>query len=106
MAQFGCSLYEFQVWGTGGSVAAAYPALPREQTGTCQNRVLRRLHGREGRTRPGGGTYDFTSGRSNIDDPSVSWHSPCWGLPQPSVDRVAAGGVQAEIDWVRVERKR
>lgn len=27
-------LYEFQVWGTGGSAAAAYPALPGEQPGT------------------------------------------------------------------------
>ncbi len=33
-AQFGYSLYEFQVWGTGGSAAAAYPALPGEQPGT------------------------------------------------------------------------
>ncbi|MFE2748496.1 discoidin domain-containing protein [Streptomyces scopuliridis] len=33
-AQFGYSLYEFQVWGTGGSAAAAYPALPGEQGGT------------------------------------------------------------------------
>ncbi|MFL1378147.1 MULTISPECIES: discoidin domain-containing protein [unclassified Nocardiopsis] len=29
---------------------------------------------------------------------------PYWGLPQESVDRIAAGGVQAEIDWVRVEQ--
>ena len=29
---------------------------------------------------------------------------PCWGLPQESVDEIAAGGVQAEIDWVRVEQ--
>ncbi|MFJ1560846.1 hypothetical protein [Streptomyces mirabilis] len=33
-AQFGYSLYEFQVWGTGGSAAAAYPALAGEQPGT------------------------------------------------------------------------
>ncbi|WP_372351620.1 discoidin domain-containing protein [Streptomyces sp. KL116D] len=32
-AQFGYSLYEFEVWGTGGSAAAAYPALPGEQPG-------------------------------------------------------------------------
>ncbi|MFJ8172591.1 discoidin domain-containing protein [Streptomyces sp. NPDC094473] len=30
---------------------------------------------------------------------------PYWGLPQSSVDRVAQGGVKAEIDWVRVEQK-
>ncbi len=35
-AQFGYSLYEFQVWGTGGSAAAAYPALPGDQSGTYQ----------------------------------------------------------------------
>lgn len=35
-AQFGYSLYEFQVWGSGGSAAAAYPALPGEQQGTYQ----------------------------------------------------------------------
>lgn len=29
---------------------------------------------------------------------------PYWGLPQESVDEIAAGGVQAEIDWVRVEQ--
>lgn len=29
---------------------------------------------------------------------------PYWGLPQSNVDRVAAGGIQAEIDWVRVEQ--
>ncbi|MFE2347322.1 discoidin domain-containing protein [Kitasatospora cineracea] len=32
-AQFGYSLYEFQVWGTGGSAAAEYPAAPVESTG-------------------------------------------------------------------------
>lgn len=32
--------------------------------------------------------------------------SPYWGLPQSSVDRVAQGGVRAEIDWVRVEQKK
>ncbi|MFB8210157.1 discoidin domain-containing protein [Streptomyces sp. NPDC056010] len=32
--------------------------------------------------------------------------SPYWGLPQSSVDRVAQGGVKAEIDWVRVEQKK
>ncbi len=31
--------------------------------------------------------------------------TPYWGLPQSSVDRVAAGGVRAEVDWVRVEQK-
>ncbi|MEV1007362.1 discoidin domain-containing protein [Streptomyces sp. NPDC049881] len=31
--------------------------------------------------------------------------SPYWGLPQSSVDRVRAGGVQLEVDWVRVEQK-
>lgn len=31
--------------------------------------------------------------------------TPYWGLPQSSVDRIAAGGVQAEVDWVRVEQK-
>lgn len=30
---------------------------------------------------------------------------PYWGLPQSSVDRVARGGIKAEIDWVRVEQK-
>ncbi|MFD4946872.1 hypothetical protein ACFWNT_31195 [Streptomyces sp. NPDC058409] len=32
--------------------------------------------------------------------------APYWGLPQSSVDRIAQGGVQAEIDWVRVEQKK
>ncbi|MEU4981056.1 discoidin domain-containing protein [Streptomyces sp. NPDC021969] len=294
-AQFGYSLYEFEVWGTGGSAAAAYPALPGEQSGTYRTTffddftsaaldrgkwrvvrtgtemgsvngesqayvdsadtvrlengtlVLRAKHCK-GCTKAGGGTYDFTSGRidtntkfdftygrvsarmklpvgdgfwpafwllgSNVDDPSVSWPasgetdimenigygdwtssalhgpgysadgnigarqvypgggradqwhtyavewtptgmtfsvddrvvqettrnklestrgawvfdhdqyvilnlalggaypagwnqvtSPYWGLPQSSVDRIAAGGVQAEVDWVRVEQK-
>ncbi|QKW59931.1 discoidin domain-containing protein [Streptomyces sp. NA03103] len=293
-AQFGYSLYEFEVWGTGGSAAAAYPALPGEQSGTYRTTffddftsaaldrgkwrvvrtgtemgsvngeaqayvdsadnirlengalVLRAAHCK-GCTKAGGGTYDFTSGRidtntkfdftygrvsarmklpvgdgfwpafwllgSNVDDPSVSWPasgetdimenigygdwtssalhgpgysadgnigarqvypggradqwhtyavewtptgmkfsvddrvvqettrnklestrgawvfdhdqyvilnlalggaypagwnqvtSPYWGLPQSSVDRIAAGGVQAEVDWVRVEQK-
>ncbi|MHC3430462.1 hypothetical protein, partial [Streptomyces sp. DT18] len=31
--------------------------------------------------------------------------SPYWGLPQSSVDKIAPGGVQADIDWVRVEQK-
>ncbi|MGW0883591.1 discoidin domain-containing protein [Streptomyces sp. NPDC002671] len=294
-AQFGYSLYEFQVWGTGGSDLAAYPALPADQSGTYRTtffddftgaaldrskwRVVRtgtelgsvngesqaytdstdtvRTQGGslilkanycKGCTRAGGGTYDFTSGRidththldftygrvsarmklpvgdgfwpafwllgSNVDDPSVSWPasgetdimenigypdwtstslhgpgyaadgnigarqtypnggtadqwhtyavewtptamrfhvddrlvqettrnklestrgkwvfdhdqyvilnlalggaypagwnhvtSPYWGLPQSSVDRIAAQGAQAEIDWVRVEQK-
>ncbi|GAB2632782.1 discoidin domain-containing protein [Streptomyces capparidis] len=294
-AQFGYSLYEFEVWGTGGSAAAAYPALPGEQPGGYRtaffddftgpaldrakwrvvrtghemgsvngeaqayvdspdnirtengNLVLRAKHCK-GCTSAGGGTYDFTSGRidtntrfdftygrvsarmklpvgdgfwpafwllgSDVDDPAVSWPSsgetdimenigyadwtstalhgpgysadgsigarqvypgggradqwhtyavewtpttmrfhvddrlvqettrnklestrgqwvfdrnqyvilnlalggaypagwnkvtsPYWGLPQSSVDRIAAGGVQAEIDWVRVEQK-
>ncbi|MFI9155821.1 discoidin domain-containing protein [Streptomyces sp. NPDC053367] len=294
-AQFGYSLYEFEVWGTGGSAAAAYPALPGEQQGTYRttffddftgtsldrskwrvvrtgtemgpvngesqayvdspdnirtengNLVLRAKYCK-GCTRAGGGTYDFTSGRidtntrfdftygrvsarmklpvgdgfwpafwmlgSNVDNPSVSWPAsgetdimeaigyadwtstalhgpgysadgnigarqtfpgggrvdqwhtyavewtptalrfyvddrlvqqttrdtleatrgqwvydhdqyvilnlalggaypagwnkvttPYWGLPQSSVDRIAAGGVQAEVDWVRVEQK-
>ncbi|MFC9859132.1 MULTISPECIES: discoidin domain-containing protein [unclassified Streptomyces] len=30
---------------------------------------------------------------------------PYWGLPQSSVDRIAQGGIKAEIDWVRVEQK-
>ncbi|MDQ0717480.1 hypothetical protein QFZ55_006932 [Streptomyces luteogriseus] len=28
-----------------------------------------------------------------------------WGLPQSSVDRIAGGGVRAEVDWVRVEQR-
>jgi hypothetical protein len=32
--------------------------------------------------------------------------SPYWGLPQSSVDRIAAGGVQVAVDWVRVEQKK
>ncbi|MFJ4715876.1 discoidin domain-containing protein [Streptomyces sp. NPDC088785] len=294
-AQFGYSLYEFQVWGTGGSADAAYPALPGEQSGTYRTtffddftgagldrskwRVVRtgtemgpvngesqayvdstdtiRTEGGnlvlaakycKGCTKAGGGTYDFTSGRidthtkldftygrvsarmklpvgdgfwpafwllgSNVDDPSVSWPAsgetdimenigygdwtssalhgpgysadgnigalqhypggstadqwhtygvewtptemrftvdgtvvqrttrnklestrgqwvfdrnqylilnlalggaypagwnkvtqPYWGLPQSSVDAIARGGVQAQVDWVRVEQK-
>ncbi|CAM5568314.1 discoidin domain-containing protein [Streptomyces hirsutus] len=294
-AQFGYSLYEFQVWGTGGSATAAYPALPADQSGAYRttffddfttssldrskwrvvrtgtemgpvngeaqayvdstdtirtengNLVLEAKHCK-GCTRAGGGTYDFTSGRidtntkfdftygkvsarmklpvgdgfwpafwllgSNVDDPAVSWPAsgetdimenigyadwtstglhgpgysadgnigerqiypgggradqwhtyavewtptgmrflvddrlvqettrntlestrgqwvfdhnqyvilnlalggaypagwnkvttPYWGLPQSSVDRIAAGGVRAEVDWVRVEQK-
>ncbi|MFE9926949.1 discoidin domain-containing protein [Streptomyces sp. NPDC005774] len=294
-AQFGYSLYEFQVWGTGGSATAAYPALPADQPGTYRttffddfttasldrskwrvvrtgtemgpvngesqayvdstdnirtengNLVLEAKHCK-GCTRAGGGTYDFTSGRidtntrfdftygrvsarmklpvgdgfwpafwllgSNVDDPTVSWPAsgetdimenigygdwtstglhgpgysadgnigerqtypgggradqwhtyavewtatgmrfsvddrlvqettrntlestrgqwvfdhnqyvilnlalggaypagwnkvttPYWGLPRSSVDRIAAGGVRAEVDWVRVEQK-
>ncbi|AQU66373.1 discoidin domain-containing protein [Streptomyces niveus] len=295
-AQFGYSLYEFQVWGTGGSAAAAYPALPQNPggayrqtffddfTGSGLDRnkwrvvrtgqemgsvngesqayvdspdniktqngalVLESKYCKGCTTVPGGGTYDFTSGRvdtntkfdftygrvsarvklpvgdgfwpafwllgSDVDDPSVSWPgsgetdimenvgyanwtstalhgpgysaagnvgksqtfpnggrvdqwhtyavewtpegmvftvdgqvvqttsrqklestrgqwvfdhnqyvilnlalggaypaghnqvtTPYWGLPQSSVDRVAQGGVKAEIDWVRVEQK-
>ncbi|MFE4172072.1 discoidin domain-containing protein [Streptomyces sp. NPDC056909] len=295
-AQFGYSLYEFQVWGTGGTAAAAYPALPKNsgaayrttffddftgsgldrnkwrvvRTGTEMNSVngesqayvdspnnirtengslvLESKYCKGCTTVPGGGTYDFTSGRidtntkfdftygkvsgrmrlpvgdgfwpafwllgSDVDDPAVSWpgsgetdimenigygdwtstalhgpgysadgnigktqtfpnggradewhtyavewqpegmrftvddrvvqetsrqklestrgkwvfdHNqyvilnlalggaypagwnkvtqPYWGLPQSSVDRIAQGGVKAEIDWVRVEQK-
>ncbi|MFI6083508.1 discoidin domain-containing protein [Streptomyces sp. NPDC051217] len=295
-AQFGYSLYEFQVWGTGGSAAAAYPALPQNPggayrqtffddfTGSGLDRnkwrvvrtgqemgsvngesqayvdspdniktqngalVLESKYCKGCTTVPGGGTYDFTSGRvdtntkfdftygkvsarmrlpvgdgfwpafwllgSDVDDPSVSWPgsgetdimenigyadwtstalhgpgysaagnigksqtfpnggrvdqwhtyavewtpegmiftvddrvvqttsrqklestrgewvfdhnqyvilnlalggaypaghnqvtTPYWGLPQSSVDKVAQGGVKAEIDWVRVEQK-
>ncbi|MFF9018721.1 discoidin domain-containing protein [Streptomyces eurythermus] len=294
-AQFGYSLYEFQVWGTGGSASAAYPALPADPPGDYRTtffddftgaaldrskwRVVRTgtemgpVNGEsqayvdspdtiatrdgslvlkagycKGCTRAGGGTYDFTSGRvdththfdftygkvsarmrlpvgdgfwpafwllgSDVDDPSVSWPAsgetdimenigypdwtstalhgpgysadgnigarqtypgggtadqwhtyavewtptalrflvddrpvqettrnklestrgqwvfghhqyvilnlalggaypagwnkvtaPYWGLPQSSVDKVASGGVRAEIDWVRVEQK-
>ncbi|MFD8690604.1 discoidin domain-containing protein [Streptomyces sp. NPDC059651] len=295
-AQFGYSLYEFQVWGTGGSANAAYPALPKNpggaysttffddftgsgldrskwrvvRTGTEMGPVngesqayvdstdnIRTENGAlvlkakycKGCTPTPNGTFDFTSGRidtntkfdftygkvsarmklpvgdgfwpafwmlgSNVDDPSVSWPgsgetdimenigygdwtssalhgpgysadgnigkqqtypnggradawhtygvewtpegmtftvddrvvqttsrqklestrgqwvfdhnqyvilnlalggaypagwnkvtTPYWGLPQSSVDRVAQGGVQAEIDWVRVEQKK
>ncbi|WP_405794371.1 discoidin domain-containing protein [Streptomyces sp. NBC_01506] len=295
-AQFGYSLYEFQVWGTGGSAAAAYPALPQNPggayrqtffddfTGSGLDRakwrvvrtgqemgsvngesqayvdspdniktqngalVLESKYCKGCTTVPGGGTYDFTSGRvdtntkfdftygkvsarmklpvgdgfwpafwllgSDVDNPSVSWPgsgetdimenigyadwtstalhgpgysaagnigksqtfpnggrvdqwhtyavewtpegmvfsvdgqtvqttsrqklestrgewvfdhnqyvilnlalggaypaghnqvtSPYWGLPQSSVDKVAQGGVKAEIDWVRVEQR-
>ncbi|MGW6746514.1 discoidin domain-containing protein [Streptomyces sp. NPDC055025] len=295
-AQFGYSLYEFQVWGTGGTAAAAYAALPKNsgaayrttffddftgsgldrnkwrvvRTGTEMNSVngesqayvdspnnirtengslvLESKYCKGCTTVPGGGTYDFTSGRidtntkfdftygkvsgrmrlpvgdgfwpafwllgSDVDDPAVSWpgsgetdimenigygdwtstalhgpgysadgnigrtqtfpnggradewhtyavewqpegmrftvddrvvqetsrqklestrgkwvfdHNqyvilnlalggaypagwnkvtqPYWGLPQSSVDRIAQGGVKAEIDWVRVEQK-
>ncbi|MFJ2707453.1 discoidin domain-containing protein [Streptomyces sp. NPDC087428] len=31
---------------------------------------------------------------------------PYWGLPQSSVDRIAQGGIKAEIDWVKVEQKK
>ncbi|MEV5605979.1 discoidin domain-containing protein [Streptomyces sp. NPDC052299] len=295
-AQFGYSLYEFQVWGTGGSANAAYPALPKDpggaytttffddftgsgldrdkwrvvRTGTEMNPVngesqayvdstdnIRTENGSlvlqskycKGCTQTPAGTFDFTSGRidtntkfdftygkvsarmklpvgdgfwpafwmlgSDVDDPDVSWPgsgetdimenigygdwtssalhgpgysadgnigkqqtyanggradawhtygvewtpegmtftvddrvvqttsrsklestrgkwvfdhnqyvilnlalggaypagwnkvtSPYWGLPQSSVDRVAQGGVKAEIDWVRVEQKK
>ncbi|MCX0246215.1 discoidin domain-containing protein [Streptomyces drozdowiczii] len=295
-AQFGYSLYEFQVWGTGGSANAAYPALPKNpggaytttffddftgsgldrskwrvvRTGTEMNPVngesqayvdsadnIRTENGSlvlqskycKGCTRTPAGTFDFTSGRidtntkfdftygkvsarmklpvgdgfwpafwmlgSDVDNPDVSWPgsgetdimenigygdwtssalhgpgysadgnigkqqtyanggradqwhtygvewtpegmtftvddrvvqttsrsklestrgkwvfdhnqyvilnlalggaypagwnkvtSPYWGLPQSSVDRVAQGGVKAEIDWVRVEQKK
>ncbi|WP_066949428.1 discoidin domain-containing protein [Streptomyces lushanensis] len=295
-AQFGYSLYEFQVWGTGGSAAAAYPALPKNSgaayrttffddfTGSGLDRnkwrvvrtgtemgsvngesqayvdspnnirtengslVLESKYCKGCTTVPGGGRYDFTSGRidtntkfdftygkvsgrmrlpvgdgfwpafwllgSDVDNPAVSWpgsgetdimenigygdwtstalhgpgysadgnigktqtfpnggradewhtyavewqpegmrftvddrvvqetsrqklestrgkwvfdHNqyvilnlalggaypagwnkvtqPYWGLPQSSVDRIAQGGVKAEIDWVRVEQK-
>ncbi|MFD3525708.1 discoidin domain-containing protein [Streptomyces sp. NPDC058653] len=295
-AQFGYSLYEFQVWGTGGSAAAAYPALPQNPggayrqtffddfTGSGLDRnkwrvvrtgqemgsvngesqayvdspdniktqngalVLESKYCKGCTTVPGGGRYDFTSGRvdtntkfdftygkvsarmklpvgdgfwpafwllgSDVDDPSVSWPgsgetdimenigyadwtstalhgpgysaagnigksqtfpnggrvdqwhtyavewtpegmifsvddrvvqttsrqklestrgewvfdhnqyvilnlalggaypaghnqvtTPYWGLPQSSVDKIAQGGVKAEIDWVRVEQK-
>ncbi|MFE6976990.1 discoidin domain-containing protein [Streptomyces sp. NPDC057682] len=295
-AQFGYSLYEFQVWGTGGSASAAYPALPKNpggaytttffddftgsgldrtkwrvvRTGTEMGPVngesqayvdspdtIRTENGSlilqsnycKGCTQTPNGTFDFTSGRidtntkfdftygkvsarmklpvgdgfwpafwllgSNVDDPKVSWpgsgetdimenigygdwtssalhgpgysadgnigkqqtypdggradawhtygvewtpegmtftvddrvvqttsrqklestrgqwvfdHNqyvilnlalggaypagwnkvtqPYWGLPQSSVDRVAQGGIKAEIDWVRVEQKK
>ncbi|MFF2524738.1 discoidin domain-containing protein [Streptomyces liangshanensis] len=295
-AQFGYSLYEFQVWGTGGSANAAYPALPKNSAGAYRTTffddftgsgldrnkwrvvrtgqemgsvngesqayvdsannirtengtlVLESKYCKACTTVPGGGTYDFTSGRidtntkfdftygkvsarlklpvgdgfwpafwllgSDVDNPSVSWpgsgetdimenigygdwtstalhgpgysadgnigrtqtfpgggrvdqwhtyavewqpegmrftvddrvvqetsrqklestrgkwvfdHNqyvilnlalggaypagwnkvtqPYWGLPQSSVDRVAQGGVKAEVDWVRVEQK-
>ncbi|MEV2251922.1 discoidin domain-containing protein [Streptomyces sp. NPDC050147] len=294
-AQFGYSLYEFQVWGTGGSASAAYPALPGDQSGAYRTtffddfttgsldrskwRVVRTgqemgpVNGEsqayvdstdnirtengslvleadycDNCTTAGGGTYDFTSGRvdtntkfdftygkvsarmklpvgdgfwpafwmlgSDVDDPNVSWPAsgetdimenigyadwtssalhgpgysadgnigarqtypdggradqwhtyavewtptamrfyvddrlvqettrnklestrgewvfdhdqyvilnlalggaypagwnkvtqPYWGLPQSSVDKIARGGVRAEVDWVRVEQK-
>ncbi|MFG2804460.1 discoidin domain-containing protein [Streptomyces sp. DT199] len=294
-AQFGYSLYEFEVWGSGGSATAAYPPLPGDQPGTYRTtffddfttsgldrskwRVVRTgtemgsVNGEaqayvdsadtirtangalvlspkycKGCTQAGGATYDFTSGRidthtrfdftygkvsarmklpvgdgfwpafwllgSDVDDPSVGWPSsgetdimenigyadwtstalhgpgysadgnvgarqvypsagradqwhtyavewtptsmrffvddrpvqettrnklestrgewvfdhdqyvilnlalggaypagwnkvttPYWGLPQSSVDRIAGGGVRAEVDWVRVEQK-
>ncbi|GHH73193.1 hypothetical protein GCM10018793_11450 [Streptomyces sulfonofaciens] len=31
--------------------------------------------------------------------------APYWGLPQSSVDKVAAGGVRLDVDWVKVEQK-
>jgi hypothetical protein len=31
--------------------------------------------------------------------------SPYSGLPQSSVDKIAGGGVQAEVDWVKVEQR-
>ncbi|MEU8702136.1 discoidin domain-containing protein [Streptomyces sp. NPDC048680] len=295
-AQFGYSLYEFQVWGTGGSADAAYPALPKDpggaysttffddftgsgldrskwrvvRTGTEMGPVngesqayvdstdnIRTENGAlvlepkycKGCTSTPNGTFDFTSGRvdtntkfdftygkvsarmklpvgdgywpafwmlgSNVDDPTVSWpgsgetdimenigygdwtssalhgpgysadgnigkqqtypdggradawhtygvewtaegmtftvddrvvqrtsrqklestrgqwvfdHNqyvilnlalggaypagwnkvtePYWGLPQSSVDRIAQGGIKAEIDWVKVEQKK
>ncbi|WP_329207072.1 discoidin domain-containing protein [Streptomyces sp. NBC_00683] len=294
-AQFGYSLYEFQVWGTGGNAAAAYPALPKDQGGAYTTRFFDDFTGSgldrsrwrvvrtgtemgpvngesqayvdstnnirtengalvleskycKGCTSTPNGTFDFTSGRvdtntkfdftygkvsarmklpvgdgywpafwmlgSDVDDPAVSWpgsgetdimenigygdwtssalhgpgysadgnigkqqtfpnggradqwhtygvewtpegmtftvddrvvqqtsrqklestrgkwvfdHNqyvilnlalggaypagwnkvtqPYWGLPQSSVDRVAQGGIKAEIDWVRVEQK-
>ncbi|RKN46720.1 discoidin domain-containing protein [Streptomyces hoynatensis] len=295
-AQFGYSLYEFQVWGTGGSDAAAYPALPQDSgaayrttfldefDGTALNRDrwrvvttgstmgtvngesqayvdspqniavadgtlrLRANYCARCTTAPNGQVFDFSSGRidtntrfdftygrvsarlrlpvgegfwpafwllgSNVDDPAVSWPAsgeadimenigyadwsssgvhgpgysadgnigvtqhfpagqsadqwhtyavewtptaqryyvddrqvfeltrqkveatrgqwvfdhnhyvilnlalggaypagyngvtqPYWGLPQSSVDRIAAGGVQLEVDWVRVEQR-
>ncbi|MFD9539885.1 discoidin domain-containing protein [Streptomyces sp. NPDC060022] len=294
-AQFGYSLYEFQVWGTGGNAAAAYPALPKDQGGAYSTRFFDDFTGSgldrskwwvvrtgtemgpvngesqayvdstnnirtesgalvleskycKGCTSTPNGTFDFTSGRvdtntkfdftygkvsarmklpvgdgywpafwmlgSDVDDPAVSWpgsgetdimenigygdwtssalhgpgysadgnigkqqtfpnggradqwhtygvewtpegmtftvddrvvqqtsrqklestrgkwvfdHNqyvilnlalggaypagwnkvtqPYWGLPQSSVDRVAQGGIKAEIDWVRVEQK-
>jgi beta-glucanase (GH16 family) len=39
-AQFGYSLYEFQVWGTGGSASAAYPPLPQDPTGAWRTTFL------------------------------------------------------------------
>lgn len=39
---------------------------------------------------------------------SAGWNqviTPYRGLRQSRVDKVAAGGVQAETDWVRVEQK-
>jgi beta-glucanase (GH16 family) len=295
-AQFGYSLYEFQVWGTGGSATAAYPALPKNSTGAYRTTffddftgsaldrnkwrvvrtgqemgsvngesqayvdstnnirtengtlVLESKYCKGCTTVPGGGTYDFTSGRidtnttfdftygkvsarlklpvgdgywpafwllgSDVDNPAVSWpgsgetdimenigygdwtssalhgpgysadgnigrtqtfpsggrvdqwhtyavewlpegmrftvddrvvqetsrqklestrgewvydHNqyvilnlalggaypagwnkvtqPYWGLPQSSVDRIAQGGIKAEVDWVRVEQQ-
>ncbi|MEU8505550.1 discoidin domain-containing protein [Streptomyces brevispora] len=295
-AQFGYSLYEFQVWGTGGSANATYPALPKDPGGTYRTtffddftgsgldrskwRVVRTgtemgpVNGEsqayvdstnnirtengalvlnakycKGCTSTPNGTFDFTSGRvdtntkfdftygkvsarmklpvgdgywpafwmlgSNVDDPTVSWPgsgetdimenigygdwtssalhgpgysadgnigkqqtypnggradawhtygvewtaegmtftvddqvvqrtsrqklestrgqwvfdhnqyvilnlalggaypagwnkvtAPYWGLPQSSVDRIAQGGIKAEIDWVKVEQKK
>ncbi|WP_326591353.1 discoidin domain-containing protein [Streptomyces brevispora] len=295
-AQFGYSLYEFQVWGTGGSANATYPALPKDPGGTYRTtffddftgsgldrskwRVVRTgtemgpVNGEsqayvdstnnirtengslvlnakycKGCTSTRNGTFDFTSGRvdtntkfdftygkvsarmklpvgdgywpafwmlgSNVDDPTVSWPgsgetdimenigygdwtssalhgpgysadgnigkqqtypnggradawhtygvewtaegmtftvddqvvqrtsrqklestrgqwvydhnqyvilnlalggaypagwnkvtAPYWGLPQSSVDRIAQGGIKAEIDWVKVEQKK
>lgn len=32
--------------------------------------------------------------------------TPYWGLPQSSVDKIAAGGVSLAVDWVRVEQLR
>lgn len=43
-----------------------------------------------------GGAYP--AGRNKVTQPYR-------GLPQSSVDRVAQGGIEAEIDWVRIEQK-
>ncbi|GAA4937414.1 hypothetical protein GCM10023224_18170 [Streptomonospora halophila] len=43
-----------------------------------------------------GGAYP--AGHNQVEE-------PYWGLPQSSVDRIAQGGVRAEVDWVEVEQK-
>ncbi|MGW2396135.1 discoidin domain-containing protein [Kitasatospora sp. NPDC001664] len=77
-AQFGYSLYEFQVWGTGGSAAAEYPVQPGERAGTYRTVLFDDFEGTaldRGRWRVvvTGSTMGSVNGESQayVDDPGV-----------------------------------
>ncbi|GAA2431459.1 hypothetical protein GCM10010405_12950 [Streptomyces macrosporus] len=77
-ARFGHSLYEFQVWGTGGSASAARPALPADQDGSHRTVFQDDFDGTaldrgKGRVVKTGGTVGVVNGESRayVDSPDA-----------------------------------